>query len=163
MAQWMSITALTLIALCGCQNDRIDQLEKENQALKVRADRVQDFDLQAKCSTAARTWFNENWGSTSRDKETILLDFSNHYNKSSNQCFIVVEYHFAFGDAASWMEDITLWDVYENSKVGDFSENHEIDLKGGGYEARVYTCELYGKKCTTADEFNGLVQPYMSN
>jgi hypothetical protein len=50
-----------------------------------------DFDLQSKCARDARTWFNDTW---SRGKDTILLDYTNHYNKKSNQCFILVEYHY---------------------------------------------------------------------
>jgi hypothetical protein len=34
-----------------------------------------------------------NWAG-SRDKNTILLDFRNHYNKKENKCFGFVEWHY---------------------------------------------------------------------
>ena len=43
------------------------------------------------CARDAGTWFKDTW---SRDKDTILLDYANHYNKKSNQRFILVEYHY---------------------------------------------------------------------
>jgi hypothetical protein len=67
-----------------------------------------DHDLQAKCSKDAKTFFTEGW---TRDKDPVLLDYSNHYNKAQNKCFIYVEYHFHTGTDASWTNDIFLWDV----------------------------------------------------
>src|ERR1019366_3368203 len=87
------IAAAVMLAAIGCDtSERIARLEKQNQELQTELknrNATADYDLQAKCSKDARIWFNENW---SRDKDTILLDFSNHYNKSLNKCFIVVEY-----------------------------------------------------------------------
>jgi hypothetical protein len=80
--------------LAGCDADRIAKLEKENTELKAKVDRQEaamNYDLQAKCSKDAHVWFNKNW---SRDKNTILLDFTNHYNAKFNKCLILVEYHY---------------------------------------------------------------------
>src|ERR1700682_3437330 len=89
------LAAAVLLATTGCDNsDRIARLEKQNQELLAEVKKGQasaDYDLQAKCSRDARAWFNETW---SRDRDTILLDFSNHYNKKENKCFIFVEYHY---------------------------------------------------------------------
>ncbi len=60
------------------------------------------------------------------------------------------------------MNDISLWNVYENDQVGTFVEDHIIDFKPTDLD-KVTTCQVYGSKCTTVDQFNGLVQPYMSN
>lgn len=160
----ISLYSVILIAV-GCNSDRISQLEKQNQELKTQLDRdrtVHDLDLQSKCSNDAKIWFNENWASSRNEKETMLLDFSNHYNKSSNKCFIFVEYHFGHAVGASWTNNITLWDVYENSKYGDFAENHFISYSGEPKDT-VITCEVLDKKCTSVDQFNSLVQPYMNN
>src|SRR5216684_2556462 len=113
--------------------DRVTRLEKENQELKAQAAKdhaavsiTAEYDLQAKCSRDAKAFFNEGWA---RDKNTILLDYSNHYNKAMNKCFLSVEYHFHSGTDASWVNDISLWDVYENVKYGFFFETHEVFLK----------------------------------
>jgi len=85
------MTTLKLAALCivlgsliGCDvQDRTNKLEKQVQELQAKTskqDAIAEYDLQAKCSKDARAWFNENW---SRDKDTILLDFTNHYKQES--------------------------------------------------------------------------------
>jgi hypothetical protein len=162
---------LILLPMFGCDADKIAQLEKQNEELKAqmaKQNAAADFDLQAKCSTAARTWFNGNWASTSRDKDTILLDFTNHYNAKQNRCFILVEYHYnsklANAGGTSWTNDRILTDVYENAKYADFTENHVTNLKPTlrvGDE--VITCEVQGNKCKTQDEFDRLISPYMNN
>lgn len=146
----------------------MSRLEKENQKLsqKLKAETEKsnasaDYDLQAKCSKDAKAWFNENF---SRDKDTMFLDFTNHYNKSLNKCFILVEYHFSFGPSGSWTNDISLWDIYENSKYGDFAENHLITTAPKfETQSKVYQCAVAGQQCKTMEEFNNLTSSYRSN
>jgi hypothetical protein len=171
MRMFASVMALgiALLLTTGCDfPDRISRLEKENQELKAQAAKdhaatsaVADYDLQAKCSKDAKVFFNEGWR---RDKNTILLDYSNHYNKAMNKCFIAVEYHYYSGENGSWINNIALWDVYENVKYGLFFEDHTIFLKPAYHsEDAVNVCEFGDKKCKTIGEFNGFTQPYMSN
>ena len=152
----------------GCDSDRISKLEKENQEMKAKLDKSNaaiEYDLHAKCSKDARVWFNENW---QRDKDTLLLDYSNHYNVKQNKCFILIEYHFnshlAYTGGNSWTNDMTLMNVYENSKYAEFTENHITNWKPT-IETReeVITCDVLGEKCKTADEFNNLSRPYMND
>jgi hypothetical protein len=166
--RWLHIAliGIALGTMCGCDHEeRISRLEKENKDLRAEVDKtrdtVADYDLQAKCSKDARTWFNESW---TRDKDTLLLDFSNHYNREKNKCFILVEYHYNAGVSGSWMNDITLWDVYENAKYGTFSDHHYVSFsKDGGPAEQLIGCEVQSKKCSTADEFYNLIQPYLNN
>ena len=158
-----SAAVLLMAVACG-QDEKIANLEKQNQELKAEMEKSRataDYDLQAKCSRDARGWFNENW---SRDKDTSLLNFSNHYNKSLNKCFILVEYHYMVDANGSWVNDISLWDVYENSRYGTFVERHSISFKPTvSTDDSVMTCELATQKCKTAEEFNGLVRPYLND
>lgn len=157
-----------LAGFAGCDAERINKLEKENQEMKAKLERSNvalEYDLQAKCGKDARTWFNENW---SRDKNTTFLDFSNHYNAKQNKCFILVEFHYAsqFANAggSSWTNDMTLTDVYENVKYADFTENHITNWKPTiNTEDQVIECDVQGTKCKTLDEFNNLTRPYMSD
>jgi outer membrane murein-binding lipoprotein Lpp len=163
-ARLIVIGAVFLLA-AGCgQNEKIAELEKQNEELKAEVeknDATADYDLQAKCSTDAKSWFNDNW---SRDKDTTFLDFTNHYNKSLNKCFISVEYHFSLPADAGWENDVTFWDVYENAKYGDFSEEHFIYFKPTPrtYD-KVTMCYVADKKCAAAGEYNDLLRPYMNN
>lgn len=155
------------VLLVGCDADRLAKLEKENSDLKARVEKENtalDYDLQSKCAKDSRAWFNQNWNSSSRDKDTMLLDFTNHYNKKSNTCFILVEYHFGSGDGSAWYNNMTLWNVYENQKYADFTEFHQIFAKGGILPTdSVSTCSVSGDKCTSIDQFNNLARPYMND
>lgn len=159
---------LALLFATGCDTDRINKLEKENQEMKAKLEKnsaAVDLDLQAKCSKDARTWFNENW---SRDKETVLLEFSNHYNAKQNKCFVFVEYHSnahpTNGDLSSWSNYMTIYDVYENVKYAEFLQNHIVHGKPDfKLEEPVLTCDMGGKQCTTIDEYNNFQRPYMND
>jgi hypothetical protein len=163
--------ALLLIAT-GCDvPERVSRLEKQTKELRADVDKnraeldrsraAADLDSQAKCSKDARAWFNESWF---RDKDTLLLTYTNHYNKSSNKCFILVEFHYSLNVGSSWANSMALWDVYENSKYATFGENHMVTWKPK-YEATndVILCELVNEKCKTLQEFNKLVSPYLNN
>ncbi len=157
------IAALMLTAL-GCDtSDRVSRLEKQVQELQVKVGKDQaviDYDLQAKCAKDAKTWFDEGWADGG--KGNILLDHSNHYNKALNKCFTEVEHHY-YSEVGrpDWTNNISLWDVYENTKYGNFAENH--DTLAGKSIDDVIICEFRNQKCMTLDEFNELVRPYMNN
>jgi len=110
---------LGLAMVSGCDvEQRVTRLEKQNTELKAKAEKdhvARDYDLKAKCSKDARTWFNENW---EREKNTRLLDFSNHYQATSNNCFILVEIHSVDDDLGSWTSSVMLWNVYEKFEGG---------------------------------------------
>ena len=144
--------------------DRVTSLEKQSKELKEEINKRQaavDYDLQEKCSRDSKAWFKENWV---RDKETILLDYENHYNRNLNKCFISVEFHYYLGTHGSWINDISLWDVYENMKYASFSEHHDVNFPSrAGNEDKVDACDVASQKCSSIDEYNKLSGPYLSN
>lgn len=155
---------LCLLLVIGCENtERLNRLEKQNTDLKaeLESDRAaRALDLQAKCAKDSRMWFNGNW---QHDKDTMLLQYTNHYNKGSNSCVIEVEYHFSSGaNASHWTNDITVWNVYENSQLAAFDQSHSLELNEAS-DGEVFRCQVQGQKCTTLDQFNALVNPLMSN
>jgi hypothetical protein len=122
---------------------------------------TEGFDLQAKCSAAATKWFRENWAS-GRDKNDLLLDFNNHYNKVSNQCFIWIMDNRKSGNGNSWSKSSTLWDVFENAKYADYLESHIVDEQYKD-DLIVDTCQVLGKECKSVEEFNSLTLKYMND
>src|SRR5229473_7196388 len=99
----VKLALATCLLLAGCNHEeRISKLEKQNQELQaeIKKDRAAaEYDMQAKCAKDSKLWFNENWQG---DKTTLLLSYTNHYNRSLNKCFIEVEYHYKlFGE--SWV------------------------------------------------------------
>jgi len=143
---------------------KLEKQVKEVQEKENKQDATAQYDLQAKCAKDSKAWFNENWA---RDKDTLLLDFTNHYNSGANKCFILVEYHYQsqsdkFADV--WVNDVMLWNIYENDKFGSLSERHITYVAGNrDPEVKVGTCQVSDSKCTSAEQFDGLVRPYMSN
>jgi len=164
----LAIAACLGAVSSGCDSDRIAKLEKDSAALKAKVDKqsaAENFELQGKCAKDARVWFNMN---ASRDKDTILLDFTNHYNVKRNRCFIMIEHHFnshLAGDRGdSWSNMLSLFDVYENAKYAEFSENHYTYFKPTiSTSNEVISCEVQGTKCSTEDEFYKLTGSYMND
>ena len=80
---------LSLLIGTACNTEsRLNRLEKETKEMRQEAVKRQastDYDLQARCSRDAREWFKENW---SREKDTVFLDYTDHYNKALNKYFI---------------------------------------------------------------------------
>jgi len=160
------LTALIMIlAAVGCDvPDRVTRLEKQMQELQSKVSKDQavvDYDMQEKCAKDAKTWFNENWGRGGEG--TTLLNETHHFNKAQNKCFIVVEYHSDQSPSPSWMNDISLWDVIENTQFATFVESHFIDYKLNINKDTIVTCEFNGNKCKTLAEFSGLISTYTSN
>jgi len=138
---FIGLTALTLAA--GCDTSERQKLNAQQA--------VAEYDLRDRCSRDAKTWFNENWSS---DKNIVIPDYTNHYDKAMNKCFILLEHHVPL-EGKSWTNYMQLWDVQENTKYGSFSQvlpDHPP-----------VTCEVLKKKCKTLEEFNGLAAPYMNN
>jgi hypothetical protein len=71
-----------ILMIVGCDvPDRVSRLEKGNQETKAEIEKIRtarsataEYDLQAKRSKDAKTFFNEGWA---QDKRTIRLDYSN--------------------------------------------------------------------------------------
>jgi hypothetical protein len=146
----------------------MDRLEKQNKDLQSQLavqskDRnvTRNYDLQARCAKDAKSWFNENYR---RDKDTTLLDFSNHYNLATNQCFIFVELHLREQDGSSWMNNMTLWNVYENAKYGHYLEEHTIKFQAPSIDKdEIDACDMLDQKCKSIEQFNQFAQSYMNN
>jgi len=165
----IALGALFLIGT-GCDlPDRVGRLEKETKELRADVDKTRaasDYDLQAKCSKDAGAWFKENWGLP--DKDTVLLDYKNHYNRKQNKCFILVEWHynshFAGEGGSSWTNDMSITNVYENEKYGNYSANTYTYYKPTvTTNSEVIRCEFLGQKCTTLEGFNNAVRPYLND
>ncbi len=149
----------------GCDfGGRISQLEKQNQELKEEIRKNQaatEYDLATRCSRDGKVWFRENFPP---DKDTITLTFTNHYNRSQNKCFLLVEWHYNLGKQGSWTNHMSLWDVNENVQYADFSQGH-IVIPGPEYhveDQRVH-CSTGAKSCTAQNDFDNFVRPFLND
>jgi len=151
------IESALLFTLCvGCNGDRIAKLEKENQELKARLAQktVSRNSDQMQCLREARAFFENKY---KRDKSTTFLNYMNHFNRDENICYLVVEWR-ADNAPFGWTSSVSLWNVQKNSRVGVIF----ADESPNGKES-ISKCVVNGVSCTTIDEFNKLVQPFMNN
>jgi hypothetical protein len=155
---------VAMLVVGGCDDpQQTARLQKENAELKAQLNEknvTRNYDLQTRCSKDAKVWFNQSY---SRDKDTMMLDFSNHYNTASNQCLILIEYHFSNRSGRSWLNNMSLYNVYENARYGNYLEEHVIGFDHDDPKDKLITCDMFDEKCTSLDQFNKFVQPYMSN
>jgi len=87
-------------------DERIGKLEKQLLAEVKKNNSYRDYDLQAKCGNDSRIWFDEHGQG---DKDTLLLTYTNHYSKSKNKCFVMVEYHNRYNKEL-WANMLSVWD-----------------------------------------------------
>jgi hypothetical protein len=161
-----AIGALFLTFACE-DSQRVSRLEKENQELqgKLKAQQAQDtarnYELIQKCSEQAKAWFRSN---SSAEKDMILLNYNNHYNKAQNRCYIFIEHHFKPYIGEGWNNAMSLWDVQENLQYGEYLSRHFLDKDNDSKEAEtVYECKVYGITCKGSDDFNRLIRPYLND
>ena len=106
--------------------------------------------MQDKCAKDSEAYFASEWSTVSG---TTYID---HYNKTLNKCFIEVTID-TIGN--SEMKDISLTDVQEKTLVGSMNVVYPV-----GQMPQTFTnCKVNNQKCTSLDEFNKLVSPYMNN
>lgn len=156
MKTWTGIL-LSCALLSGCNTERLAKLEKENAELREKLknqDIVQNYDFQSRCAKDAEAWFNRNWVNKT-DRNTNALLYINHYNKKLNVCYARVYYRYVESSDHSTWSNTSIWNVYENSRAADFSEN--FDSKA--YEdiadhTKVFDCNVQGEQCETQDEFD---------
>ena len=155
---------LSLLCLTACDADKVARLEKENKELKAKLDersKLVDLDTQSKCSTAAKIFFHQNWR---EDKDTILLDYSNHYNSKVGKCFIIVEWHYndTVSKRGEWYGNIQLHDVFENNKYAELSEHTDVDYQTFKSTKRVLRCNVDGEECKSSEEFAAKTRGYIT-
>jgi hypothetical protein len=152
-------SVLLLFAFVGCNDDRLAKLEKQTAALEIKlaqAQKSSQLDIQAKCAKDSKAWFDQN-GSGDQGARTRLLVYTNHYSVAKNRCFISVEYRFSLGFPEEWHKVLSLNDIYENQKYGEFRETHN------GANTTLSGCVVYGKQCDTMQEYQSLAAAYMNN
>lgn len=145
------------LVLAGCDQDKIKQLQDENAALKQTL-QAANLDLQAKCSTAARTYVDENWHLTP-ELHTTMFDYQSHYNDEHNKCFVSIQWNYE-EKGTTWNGTGQIFDAYSREKYADFAERHTwVDAKAVD---RVLTCAVWGKTCKSEKEYGELITPLMS-
>lgn len=165
------ILIAVVIVLGGCDASKISRLEKQNQELQSETRKNQaavDLDMQGRCARDSKQWFDEQWAHG--DKDTLSLDYQNHYNKSLHKCFALVDYRSGKRPGGRHGQSVlihkSLWNVYENNvRQAEFSSryiSYSVKTESKSQET-IIDCRVDEKTCKSEDEFDNLVHPYMND
>jgi len=159
-----------MVIFVGCYDERISKLEKQNQELqsdmnKMKTTILADYDLQTKCSRDARDFFFGGFytRSASETAQTIVQNYTTHYYKVENICYMLVLDYYRF-KGQSWVSEESLWGVNQGVQHAFLRVNHIVRLTPTTHNVNdsVVECEVFNQECKTVDEFNDLVRPYMN-
>ncbi len=121
--------------------------------------KIIDYELQEKCGKLSRAMFKEEFGSgiVYQDGKKITSDFTNHYNKKLNKCFVLVNLTIHINNEENKIEKNrlrTLLDVNELKEYGAviIFNNGELD-----------SCRVSDKVCKSEQEWDSFVKPYMED
>lgn len=119
----------------------------------------EQYELQERCSKRAEELFKKECGNyiVSNEAGTTMSNYTNHYNRKLNKCFILVTQTSIPKDKEAmekWGVSTykTLWDINENKLYGSFFKFSKDGLTD---------CEVLGKHCSSEYEWDALVKPYM--
>jgi hypothetical protein len=152
-----NIVAIFATTLVGCDSGRIDKLEKQNQEILGQLhqqEAVRIYDLESKCAQEAQTYFSDHWRP---GKLTAVLNYTNHYNRSLNKCLILVREQSFMDENNEWYLGLTLSDVHERDEFGLFVESHHATSNS------LTRCSVADTSCTSQQDFESRIKPYMTN
>jgi hypothetical protein len=112
-------------------------------ANSYRASIKEEYELQERCGNRAEERYRKEYGN-----ETPMSNYTNHYNRKLNRCFILVT-QIIQSDTYK-----TLVDINENRPHGFFSKI--VSLR-----TPTSWCEVLGKPCHSESEWDSLVRPFM--
>ena len=119
----------------------------------------EEYELQDRCGKRVEERFKKEYGNgiVSNKDGTMMVNYTNHYNRKLNKCFVLVAgmsipKDKETKDKQGFSTDKTLWDINENKQYGGFFKFSE-----GG----LMQCEVLGKHCNSESEWDALVKPYM--
>ena len=120
----------------------------------------EEYELQERCGKRAEERFKEGYGNSivsNGDGTVIMSNYTNHYNRKLNKCFVLVMSTSIPKDKTTREKygistDKTLWDLNENKEYGGFFKFSKHALM---------RCDVLEKHCNSENEWDSLVKPYM--
>jgi hypothetical protein len=150
-----SIALIFAAKLAYDANEKLQQLEKNSAG----------FDLQLKCSTAAKKLINNlGWRG-----DEALFAAENHYSNKLNKCFVLLTNgdFVGAGKNGKFFRTGTVIDAVEEKQFGEFFGRYTVtDVMND--DAAVDRCSVKlldgtDAKCSTVGEFKKLAATYMSD
>jgi hypothetical protein len=118
------------------------------------SNKEETYELQERCGKQAAEYFKQEYGNgTSGTKDWLqTADYSNHYNKINNKCFVLLTIsNIPYKDKASRTFKM-LFDLNEHKEYGGF-------LEFGTDKPSL--CKVSGTFCNSEDEWDALAKPFI--
>ena len=108
--------------------------------------------LEEQCGKKAHTRFAQRNGIIETKKGMMVVNYTYHYNKKMNKCFVLLETtNYANNEALSNIKE--LWDINEDKNYGKYFKYVRDD--------KPLSCKVTNKKCTSEYLWIFLIRPYM--
>jgi hypothetical protein len=156
----MRLTVMVLlVALLGCEpKSPAQSATQPAQSLS----QFQIYELSERCGKAAEADFKRDWGNGIQDTKTgqMMASYTNHYNSRRNKCFVLrtTNSYYLKGQSASGSRSIVLYDINESKEFGSYFARTENSVLGSPSD-----CNVEGKICTSTEEWEKLVKPFMED
>jgi hypothetical protein len=118
------------------------------------------YEMQERCGRTSREWFKDVHGNGTTDSPGFHsdIDYENHFNARLNGCFAMMSGMSnstgSKNGKVSSARSRGLIDVNESRKIGAFYISFEAN-------AKPLQCYVNDARCTTEEEWNALIKPYM--
>ena len=144
--------AIAALLLLACSDPK-PTATAATATLQNRA--VVEYEMQRKCSVDAKSLFNYIEAS-SPSKGTDEL--SNHYNAKLNRCFALITHGIT---NANDIYTKTLFDAVERKQYASYAWASRKDKKF--WEVPPLECVTLDGQCSSEEQFDAWVKPYMSD
>jgi len=151
---WFKLAVIVILLVTIAVWFHFTLSEKEQQK------QVNNINLQERCASNAKSFFNENWQSA--DSNDILLDYQNHYNTKLNECYVLINYNFwVVKSTGLYSKNTFLYSVADRIKLAEMTiGNNSV---AGTQQEVLRVCDFSGKQCTSASDFQSMLIPFMNN
>ena len=126
-------------------------LAADNTLLKT------EYDLQERCGKRAEEIYRKDWGKVGvinhKDYQEIG-NFTNHYNKKLNKCFILTSSQ-QYWTNHTYKEYYELWDINDNKLNGSYY--------GGNPLGASLQCNVIDTLCNSYKAWESLTKPFMND
>ena len=117
------------------------------------------YALQEKCMSTAANQFKQGYGTGKFkvDGQDQIATYQNHYNTKLAKCIVILNVIASQVRAKRKTSSVTidLWDILENRLIGSFFSNNS--------EVETTQCFVEQKLCSTKEEWEALIHPFMND
>jgi hypothetical protein len=120
-------------------------------------DRKQIYELQEKCGKRCEDMFKKEYKFVNTTKDGQMMNsYQNHYNQKLNKCFILVTTtNYPSDKKTDVLVMKVLFDINENKEYGSVDKFRKQPVPS--------SCNVLNKICTSEQEWDLLVKPYMED